>query len=118
MLTEIRQCYMELDKFWTEEISRAVEALKMRRVDPMDLERWKNFHASLKKSVGFWKVLCIVIPVLRIPNSSNHLIQSTLSSSPAQLLRHNDACSSKVCPFSLSLWHLLRLTVRRRLTLG
>ena len=89
---------MELDKFWTEEISRAVEALKMRRVDPTDLERWKSFHANLRINIGSWKVLCVIIPVLRISNSLNHLIQSKLSSSPAQPLRRNNACSSKVVP--------------------
>ena len=56
MLTEIRRCYIELDKFWTGEISRAVEALKMRRVDPTDLERWKNFQENLKKTIESWKV--------------------------------------------------------------
>ena len=56
MLTDIRQCYMELDKFWTEEISRVVEALKMRRVGSTDFERWKNFHANLKQIIGSWKV--------------------------------------------------------------
>jgi N-formylglutamate amidohydrolase len=47
---------MELDKFWTEEISRAIEALKMRRVDPADFERWKSFHANLIQTVESWKV--------------------------------------------------------------
>ena len=56
VLTEVRQCYMELDKFWTEEISRAIEALKMRRVDPTDFERWKSFHANLKQTIESWKV--------------------------------------------------------------
>ena len=66
MLTEISQCYIELDKFWTEEISRATEALRMHRVDPTDFERWENFHANLKQSIESWKaplglffVLCI-----------------------------------------------------------
>ena len=56
VLIEIRRCYMEMDRFWTEEISRAIEALKMRRVDPTDLERWKNFHANLKHAIDHWKV--------------------------------------------------------------
>ena len=42
---------MELDKFWTEEISRAIEALKKRHVDPTDFERWKSFHANLKQTI-------------------------------------------------------------------
>ena len=47
---------MELDTFWTEEISRVVEALRMRRVGSMDFERWKNFHANLKQIIESWKV--------------------------------------------------------------
>jgi hypothetical protein len=50
MLTEIKQCYTELYKFWTEEISCAMEAFEKRRVDRMDFERWRNFHASLKQT--------------------------------------------------------------------
>ena len=56
VLTEIRRCYLELDKFWTEEIYRAVEAINMRRVNSTDLERWKSFHANRKKLIGSWKV--------------------------------------------------------------
>ena len=56
VLAEIRRCYMEMDNFWTLEISRAIEALKMRRVDPTDLERWENFHANLKHAIESWKV--------------------------------------------------------------
>ncbi|KAF8486434.1 hypothetical protein DFH94DRAFT_184029 [Russula ochroleuca] len=76
LLTEIRQCYMELDKFWIEEISRASEALKMRRVDPTDLERWKNFHANLRKTIESWK--------------------NERPSGDAPILRRNDASSSKL----------------------
>ena len=57
MVIEIRQCYKELDKFWTEEISCAITALKMRRVDPTDFERWKSFRASFKQTIDFWKVV-------------------------------------------------------------
>jgi len=55
LLTEIRQCYVGLNKFWTEEISRASEALRKRRVDPMDFERWKNFQTNLTKTIESWK---------------------------------------------------------------
>ena len=47
---------MELDKFWTEEMSHTIEALRMRRVDPTDFERWKNVHANLKQTIESWKV--------------------------------------------------------------
>ena len=33
-----------------------VEALKKGRTDSKDLERWKNFHSSLKQTLGSWKV--------------------------------------------------------------
>ena len=56
VLAEIRQCYEELDKFWTDEVLRAVKALKMRRVDSKDFERWKNFHASIKQTTEYSKV--------------------------------------------------------------
>jgi Ser/Thr protein kinase RdoA (MazF antagonist) len=84
---------MELDKFWTEEISRAIEALKMRRVDPMDSERWNNFHANLKRTIESWKApVRLLIPVLRITDRSKHLVQNEQPN-----LCHNDAGSSKVC---------------------
>jgi hypothetical protein len=56
VLSAIRRCYMELDKFWTEEIRRAAKALETRRVDPDDANRWRDFKASLEKTVKSWKV--------------------------------------------------------------
>jgi len=47
---------MELNKFWTEEMTHAIEALKIRRVDPTVFENWKSFHASLKLTIESWKV--------------------------------------------------------------
>jgi hypothetical protein len=55
VMTEIRRFYEELNKFWREEICCVVEALKKRRVDPRDFERWNSFR-SLKQTIGFWKV--------------------------------------------------------------
>ncbi|KAF8486446.1 hypothetical protein DFH94DRAFT_184318 [Russula ochroleuca] len=75
LLTEIRRCYVELDKFWTEEIYRASEALKMRRVDPTDFERWRNFQANLKQTIDSWK--------------------NEKASGDAQILRRNNACLSE-----------------------
>ena len=56
MLAQIRRCYEELDKFWTDEIRRAVKVLEMRRVDLKDFERWKKIDASLKQAVEYSKV--------------------------------------------------------------
>jgi hypothetical protein len=118
VLTEIRQCYKELENFWVEEISRAIEALKTRRVDPTDFERWKDFHASLQQTIESWKVQCSFISVLRITNRSKYPVQDELPSGDSPTLRCNNACSSKVCPFLVTLWHSFKLTVHRELTLG
>ena len=56
MLAQIRRYYEELDKFWTDEIRRAVKALEMRRIDLKDFERWKNFHASIKQTIEYSEV--------------------------------------------------------------
>ncbi len=69
-MAEIRRFYEELNKFWREEICCVVEALKNRRVDPRDFERWKSFHSSLKQTIEFWKV-CFLSLQLCIPNRSN-----------------------------------------------
>jgi hypothetical protein len=69
-MAEIRRFYEELNKFWTEEISYVVEALKKRRVDPRDFERWNSFRSSLKQTIECWKV-CFLPPRQCIPNRSN-----------------------------------------------
>jgi len=56
VLAQIRRYYEELDKFWTDEIRRAVKALEMRRIDLKDFERWKNFHASIKQTIEYSEV--------------------------------------------------------------
>jgi hypothetical protein len=111
---------MELDKFWTEEISRAIKALKMRRIDPTDLERWKNFHANLQTSIGSWKVLSGLLFLCRAfltgqTAFSSLSYQAVLLDPYVAILMQ---ARLRFCPFSLSLWHLLRLTVRRKLTSG
>jgi hypothetical protein len=63
LLNEIRQFYEELNKFWTEEIRHVVDALKNGRTDPRDLERWKNFHSSLRQTIGSWKVFRFFLQV-------------------------------------------------------
>ena len=70
MMAEIRRFYEELNKFWREEICCVVEALKKRRVDPRDFERWNGFRSSLKQTIEVWKV-CFFLLLLCIPNQSN-----------------------------------------------
>ena len=74
-MVEIQRFYEELNKFWREEICCAVEALKRRRVDPRDFERWNGFRSSLKQTVEFWKV-CLVPLLLGIPDRSNNISRS------------------------------------------
>jgi hypothetical protein len=45
---DIRRCYIEMDKFWVDEVQRATEALKNRRVDPEDIDRWRDFRGGLE----------------------------------------------------------------------
>jgi hypothetical protein len=58
--SQIQRCYLEMDRFWIEEISRATKALEKRRVDPNDLKRWKDFHAGLRQAIEFGKVYPLV----------------------------------------------------------
>jgi hypothetical protein len=119
LLTEIRQCYMELNKFWTEEISRVSEALRMRRVEPADFERWRNFHANLKQTIDSWKVryrflfLCCALPT-----DQNTLFRTScqvVMLKPYAATMHARLRSGS---FSLPFWPPRRLTVRRKLTSG
>ena len=45
-----------MDKFWKDEVCRADTAFRTCRVDPGDVERWRNFKASLQQTVESWKV--------------------------------------------------------------
>ena len=76
VLTEIRQCYMEMDKFWGEEISRVIKALEMRRVDPTDFKRWKDFHANLEQTIESWKVQHVFLSLCHaVPTGQNALFR-------------------------------------------
>jgi hypothetical protein len=56
ILKEIRRCYIEMDKFWVDEVHRVTKALKHRRVDPEDIDRWRHFRESLKQTIADWEV--------------------------------------------------------------
>jgi hypothetical protein len=56
ILEEIRQCYIEIDKFWVDEVSRVTRALKQCRLDPEDIERWQQFREGLEQTIVDWKV--------------------------------------------------------------
>jgi len=75
VLAEIKQCYTELYKFWTEEISHAMEAFEKRRIDRTDFERWRKFHTNLKQTIESWN--------------------GELPSGDAQTVLRNNACLSR-----------------------
>jgi hypothetical protein len=41
-----------MDKFWVEEVCRVTKAFKDRRVDPGDIDRWKNIKESLTQTIA------------------------------------------------------------------
>jgi hypothetical protein len=96
VLTEIKQCYTELYKFWTEEISRAMEAFEKRRIDRTDFERWRNFHANLKQTIEFWQY-DFLLPCCAVPTNR---LQGELPSDGAQTVLRNNASLSRVCRFN------------------
>jgi hypothetical protein len=63
-----------LDKFWKEEICSADTAFRTRRVDPGDVERWRNFKASLEQTVESRKVWFLSIALDEEQTSSFRLI--------------------------------------------
>jgi len=56
VLSDIRQSYIEMDKFWADEVWEVSRALKDRRLDPGDIDRWRGFRESLEQSIAYWKV--------------------------------------------------------------
>jgi hypothetical protein len=99
VMAEIRRFYEELNKFWREEICYVAEALKKRRVDPRDFERWNDFRSSLKQTIEFWQN--------QPPSGGTQIVVPSNNTSP-----------STVRLFLLPLWCFFRLTVCRELTLG
>jgi hypothetical protein len=74
VLTQIRQCYTEMDKFWRDEIYHVAKVLELRRVDAGDLDCWENFQVSLKETIESWKVWSL-LPLLHIPINQNTLVR-------------------------------------------
>jgi len=115
VLTEIKQRYMELYKFWTEEISRAMEAFEKRRVDRTDFERWRNFHANLKQAIESWKVQYdFLLPCCTVPTNLFRVSYPVVMLKLYSTTMH--ACL-RFADFSSSL-RSFRLTPRRKPTSG
>jgi hypothetical protein len=105
-MAEIRRFYEELNKFWREEICSVAEALKKRRVDPRDFERWNSFRSSLKQTIKFWKVCVLPLLLLCIPNRK-YYVQNRPPSGDTQTLSSNNTSPSTVRLFLLPLWFFL-----------
>jgi hypothetical protein len=56
---DIQGCYINMDKFWADEVQRATKALRNRRVDPEDIDRWRNFRGSLEHITADWEVFIL-----------------------------------------------------------
>ena len=56
VLDEIWRCYIDMDKFWVDEVQRVTKAFKVRRVDPEDIDRWRNFQESLEYTIAHLEV--------------------------------------------------------------
>ncbi|KAI0261183.1 hypothetical protein BC834DRAFT_897608, partial [Gloeopeniophorella convolvens] len=57
VLVAIRRCFVEMDRFWVDEVRRVSKALQdCRRVDEEGLGRWKAFRASLEQTIASWTV--------------------------------------------------------------
>jgi len=86
VLSDIQQSYMEMDKFWVDEVWKVLKALKNRRLDRGDIDRWRIFRACLEQSIAHWETGPPDNPVALHPNtlpSAHDLIHivSSLSSS-------------------------------------
>ncbi|KAI0247733.1 hypothetical protein BJV78DRAFT_1242913 [Lactifluus subvellereus] len=55
ILKEIHRCYLEMDRFWVDEVCRVTKALEDRRLDPEDIDRWRRFQESLKQIITGWE---------------------------------------------------------------
>ena len=56
VLNEIRRCYIDMDKFWVDEVQRVTKSIRNRRVDPEDIDRWRIFGESLEHSMAHCEV--------------------------------------------------------------
>jgi hypothetical protein len=56
ILNEIQRCYIEMDKFWVDEVRRASRALNSRHLDPEDIDRWRRFREGLDQNITDWEV--------------------------------------------------------------
>jgi hypothetical protein len=95
-----------------------VEALKKRRVDPRDFERWTSSLSSLKQTIEFWKVMLFSSSTTLHSQPMKYHVQNRPPGGDTQTLPSNNTSPPTVRLFLLSLWCYFRLTVRRELTLG
>jgi len=68
VLSDIRQSYMEMDKFWVGEVWEVSKALKNHHLDPGDIDRWRTFREGLEQSIAHWETGPPDNPVALSPN--------------------------------------------------
>ncbi|KAI0057597.1 hypothetical protein BV25DRAFT_1366702 [Artomyces pyxidatus] len=55
ILKTIQTCYKDLDKFWIGEVRRVTKALKSRRMEKEDGDRWNGIEAALQEAIDIAK---------------------------------------------------------------
>ncbi|KAI0038183.1 hypothetical protein FA95DRAFT_1284236 [Auriscalpium vulgare] len=48
LIGAIKACYVELDKFWADELRHVTRALKEHRIEPGEVDRWRKFESTLE----------------------------------------------------------------------
>jgi hypothetical protein len=119
MLAEIRRCYAELDKFWTEEIFRAIEALKTHRIDPPISNAGRTFIQTLNKllSPGRYRIVSYFL-CCALPTNQNNLFR--MSYQVAMLKPYAATAHSclRLAHFSLPLSHPFKLLYAQESDIG
>ncbi|KAH9954533.1 hypothetical protein BC827DRAFT_1272505 [Russula dissimulans] len=67
VLNDIRQCYMEMDRFWVDKVFNVSKKLnlKNRRLDPLEIDRWRSLWESLEQKMACWETGSADNPVAR-----------------------------------------------------
>ena len=65
----IQRCYIEMDKFWVDEVQRATKALKDRNIDPEDIERWRNFRGRSQQTGRHGLFLLSIVSALTLKST-------------------------------------------------
>jgi len=61
VLNEIRRGFIEMDRFWVEEVHRVTKAPGDRRLDSGDMENWQRIQESLGQTITRYSSPRIVV---------------------------------------------------------